>query len=55
MSEQPVIDQDGQVIDPAAEPASSEGEPTTDPTALVQQPAKVMRIGTMIEQLRVAV
>ena len=49
MSEQPVIDQDGQVV-PTAPEASQEGVPA-DPTSLVQQPAKVMRIGTMIKQL----
>ena len=54
MSEQPVIDQDGHVIDPQS-PANqgddSAADPTGDPTGLVQQPAKVMRIGTMIKQL----
>ena len=45
MSEQPVIDQDGQVVE------GSTLESTGDPTSLVQQPAKVMRIGTMIKQL----
>ena len=54
MSEQPVIDQDGQVIDtqsPASQVDDSAADPTGDPTGLVQQPAKVMRIGTMIKQL----
>ena len=50
MSEQPVIDQDGQVIDPTTTENQTD-EPSADPTALVQQPAKVMRIGTMIKQL----
>ena len=50
MSEQPVIDQDGQVIDPATSTEQAD-ESQADPTALVQQPAKVMRIGTMIKQL----
>ena len=45
MSEQPVIDQDGQVVE------GSTPESPGDPTSLVQQPAKVMRIGTMIKQL----
>ena len=45
MSEQPVIDQDGQVVEEQPQ------ESTGDPTSLVQQPAKVMRIGTMIKQL----
>ena len=49
MSEQPVIDQDGQVIDNAD--ASLGAVASSDPTAMVQQPAKVMRIGTMIKQL----
>ncbi len=47
MSEQPVIDQDGQVVEEPS-PAQQSGG---DPTSLVQQPAKVMRIGTMIKQL----
>lgn len=49
MSEQPVVDQDGQVV-PAPTEASTESA-SSDPTSLVQQPAKVMRIGTMIKQL----
>jgi hypothetical protein len=48
MSEQPVIDQDGQVVESASE---STTDLTSDPITLVQQPAKVMRIGTMIKQL----
>ena len=49
MSEQPVVDQDGQVV---PRPTEAGTEPTpSDPTSLVQQPAKVMRIGTMIKQL----
>lgn len=53
MSEQPVIDQDGQVIDPVttSSAANQSDEPSVDPAGLVQQPAKVMRIGTMIKQL----
>jgi hypothetical protein len=53
MSEQPVINEDGQPIAPAVEPAEAieSEENAADPTALVQQPAKVMRIGTMIKQL----
>ena len=53
MSEQPVIDQDGQVIEPTttSNAADQIDESSADPTALVQQPAKVMRIGTMIKQL----
>jgi hypothetical protein len=50
MSEQPVIDQDGHVVEPGS-PEQSEDQPRPDPTSLVQQPAKVMRIGTMIKQL----
>jgi hypothetical protein len=49
MSEQPVIDQDGQIVENADQVKAS--DPTGDPTGLVQQPAKVMRIGTMIKQL----
>ncbi|HEV8025721.1 MAG TPA: bacterial proteasome activator family protein [Candidatus Nanopelagicales bacterium] len=49
MSEQPVIDQDGQPLEHTANSSSS--DPTGDPTGLVQQPAKVMRIGSMIKQL----
>ena len=50
MSEQPVIDQDGQVVERTVD---NPGDQTAgaDPTGLVQQPAKVMRIGTMIKQL----
>lgn len=53
MSEQPVIDQDGQVVDTPPDNPRNDDDPTAsaDPTALVQQPAKVMRIGTMIKQL----
>ena len=47
MSEQPVIDQDGQVVEDSSPTQDLSG----DPTSLVQQPAKVMRIGTMIKQL----
>jgi hypothetical protein len=31
--------------------AAEEGESADDPTAMIEQPAKVMRIGTMIKQL----
>lgn len=41
---------DGQVEEPAADLVSPGDEPE-DPTAMVEQPAKVMRIGTMIKQL----
>ena len=49
MSEQ-VIDQDGHVVEPGTT-EQPEDQPRTDPKSLVQQPAKVMRIGTMIKQL----
>lgn len=49
MSEQPVVDQDGKVVSASAE--ASPEPASSDPTSLVQQPAKVMRIGTMIKQL----
>lgn len=54
MSDQPVVDQDGQVVSAAQAPspeAASLETASSDPTSLVQQPAKVMRIGTMIKQL----
>lgn len=48
-----MIDQDGQIVENADQVESSDptSDPTGDPTGLVQQPAKVMRIGTMIKQL----
>lgn len=50
MSEQqPVIDPDGQPVETASEQID-EGA-ASDPTSLVQQPAKVMRIGSMIKLL----
>ena len=54
MSEQPIINQEGLAVDAASlesleSPESADA--TTDPTGSIQQPAKVMRIGTMIKQL----
>ena len=58
MTEQPVVGQDGQPIDATNSPTTtnddeltSDEAPQANPAALVQQPAKVMRIGTMIKQL----
>ena len=58
MTEQPVVGQDGQPIDATSSPTTinddeltSDEAPQANPAALVQQPAKVMRIGTMIKQL----
>ena len=50
MSEHEVIDPQGQPIQP--NPGTTGGPSAPDnPSLLVQQPAKVMRIGTMIKQL----
>ena len=50
MSEREVIDPQGQPIQP--NPGTTGGPSAPDnPSLLVQQPAKVMRIGTMIKQL----
>ena len=49
-NEQPVVGPDGQPID-STTPHNHDDTSTTDPTALVHQPAKVMRIGSMIKQL----
>ena len=50
MSEHEVIDPQGQPIQP--NPSTTGGPSASDnPSLLVQQPAKVMRIGTMIKQL----
>jgi len=50
MSEHEVIDPQGQPIQP--NPSTTGGPSAPDnPSLLVQQPAKVMRIGTMIKQL----
>ena len=51
MSEQPIINQEGVTVDAASPDAPDSEETSADPTALIQQPAKVMRIGTMIKQL----
>ena len=54
MSEQPIINQEGVTVDATSleSPESPESaDATTDPTGSIQQPAKVMRIGTMIKQL----
>jgi hypothetical protein len=53
MSEQPVIGPDGYPVDATTNNDESTPDATTqgNPAALVQQPAKVMRIGTMIKQL----
>jgi hypothetical protein len=53
MTEQPVVGQDGQPVHAATndDEVTSEGAPQTNSASLVQQPAKVMRIGTMIKQL----
>ena len=49
-NEQPVVGPDGQQIDTTT--AHTEDDASIkDPTSLVQQPAKVMRIGSMIKQL----
>jgi len=51
-SDQPVVSPEGEPIDPTAQRAEGDDTATIkDPTALVQQPAKVMRIGSMIKQL----
>lgn len=49
-NEQPVVSPDGQPIDPTSQ-ITDDDTPIKDPTSLVQQPAKVMRIGSMIKQL----
>ena len=50
MSEHEVIDPQGHPIQP--NPSTTRGPSASDnPSLLVQQPAKVMRIGTMIKQL----
>jgi hypothetical protein len=53
MTGQPVVGQDGQLIDatPNNDELASDEAQQTNPATLVQQPAKVMRIGTMIKRL----
>lgn len=52
MSEQqPVVSQDGSPVHPSTENDDATPGTPTDPSSLVQQPAKVMRIGSMIKQL----
>lgn len=49
-----VVTQDGMGVAPPAdgtESAEGQGDPKRKPTELVEQPAKVMRLGTMIKQL----
>ena len=48
--QQPVVSPDGQAIDPTIQQTDDDTS-IKDPTSLVQQPAKVMRIGSMIKQL----
>ena len=50
MSEQPVVGPDGQPIEQSSV-SVEQGDAPDNPVTLVQQPAKVMRIGTMIKQL----
>ncbi|CAM3846966.1 bacterial proteasome activator family protein [Smaragdicoccus niigatensis] len=46
-----VIGPDGQPLEVNADAIEDSGDPVTDLTDMVEQPAKVMRIGTMIKQL----
>ncbi len=46
-----VIGPDGKPLEVNAEAEEANGESVTDLTEMVEQPAKVMRIGTMIKQL----
>jgi len=50
MSEQPIVGPDGQPVEQSGASSDEETSPV-NPVTLVQQPAKVMRIGTMIKQL----
>src|SRR5262249_14811523 len=46
-----VVGPDGRPVGTMEVPPDSEGEEREDPSTLVEQPAKVMRIGSMIKQL----
>jgi Protein of unknown function (DUF2587) len=46
-----VVGPDGRPLGTVAVPPETEGEDRDDPAAGIEQPAKVMRIGTMIKQL----
>jgi len=50
MSEQPVVGPDGQPVEQSGASSDEETSPV-NPVTLVQQPAKVMRIGSMVKQL----
>jgi hypothetical protein len=46
-----VVGPDGRPVGTMALPPDAEGEDREDPATLIEQPAKVMRIGSMIKQL----
>jgi hypothetical protein len=46
-----VVGPDGRPVGTVEVPPDADGEDRDDPSALIEQPAKVMRIGSMIKQL----